>query len=216
MGMPVAPPIPLDGSTLFDPWRIRAALAAGGVPAPPPRRGPTRSEMLLWEALRDRPPGWVREHATGPYRLDFFCPTARLAVEVDGGSHYGRVAGERDELRDRWHERRGIGTFRVSARHVEGHLEEVLQWIERAIEVRAAPAAPDEPAADIAGQAREAARPRQASVPAHIDATGPAESDVSDDLRECERELEAAALVACRTVLPDLPLTRRILRLLVP
>ncbi|MGB8651969.1 MAG: DUF559 domain-containing protein [Mycobacteriales bacterium] len=101
---------PLTGSPLLDPWRIRLRLERRGeLQAPPPRR-PTASEVRLWEALDALEVGWCREYATGPYRLDFYLPSSALAVEVDGPSHWGRQAAERDQLRDQWHQLRGIRT----------------------------------------------------------------------------------------------------------
>jgi very-short-patch-repair endonuclease len=47
-------------------------------------------EVMLWKGLRGRQPGkpvFRRQHPLGPYVLDFFCPSARLCVEIDGGSH---------------------------------------------------------------------------------------------------------------------------------
>lgn len=126
--MTTAPDLPpLTGSALLDPWRIRRRLELAGELAPPPRRsGETASERVLWQLLVDEPPGWLREYATGPYRLDFFCPLARLAVEVDGGSHAGVAAGRRDALRDAWHAARGITTKRFSATEVEREPDWVL------------------------------------------------------------------------------------------
>ena len=104
----------------------RSAELASGAGEP----GSTRSEWLLWGALRRRPPGWLAEVPTGRYRLDFFCPDAMLAVEVDGGSHYGRERAGYDERRDLWHLDEGIESLRVSAREVERDLPGVLSIID--------------------------------------------------------------------------------------
>lgn len=106
--------------------RARAASGAG-------LTGRTRSERILWEQLRGREPGWLAEVPTGQYRLDFFCPDLRLAVEVDGTSHRGERARKYDERRDHWHLQHGIRTVRVSAREVEQDLAFVLQHIDAAV-----------------------------------------------------------------------------------
>lgn len=75
---------PLTGHPDLDPWRIRHRLDLAGELRPPPQKGqqgPTLSERLLWAALEPEPEGWYREYVTGPYRVDFYCPLARLAVE---------------------------------------------------------------------------------------------------------------------------------------
>ena len=59
------------------------------------RKHPTRSEALLWSALRRRQlgPRFRRQHpfAVG-FIVDFYCPSYRLVVELDGSVHHGREA----------------------------------------------------------------------------------------------------------------------------
>jgi very-short-patch-repair endonuclease len=55
------------------------------------RRNATDAERALWRLLRSHQlEGYKfrRQHSVGPYILDFYCPAARLAVEVDGSQHY--------------------------------------------------------------------------------------------------------------------------------
>jgi very-short-patch-repair endonuclease len=59
------------------------------------RREMSLPEVLLWRVLRARPQGikFRRQHASGPYILDFYCSDARLAVEIDGHAHeHGKPA----------------------------------------------------------------------------------------------------------------------------
>jgi len=53
------------------------------------RRKPTRSEALLWAQLRGNKLGvhFRRQHPLWPYVVDFFAPTVKLVVEVDGSAH---------------------------------------------------------------------------------------------------------------------------------
>lgn len=54
------------------------------------RRDQMEEEKQLWHALwAGRFAGFKfrRQHPSGIYYLDFFCPTARLAVELDGFHH---------------------------------------------------------------------------------------------------------------------------------
>lgn len=54
------------------------------------RREPTAAEAKLWSVLRDaRYRGFKlrRQHAIGPYVVDFACVSLRLVLEVDGASH---------------------------------------------------------------------------------------------------------------------------------
>ena len=56
-----------------------------------------------------------RQHPIGPYILDFYCPSVRLAVEVDGYSHVVGDAPAYDARRDAWLREQGIDTLRITA-----------------------------------------------------------------------------------------------------
>ncbi len=75
-------------------------------------------ELMLWNAIRRGQLDGLkfrRQHPVGPFVLDFFCASARLAVEVDGGQHYTEDRPEKDASRDRWLARHGIMTLRIPA-----------------------------------------------------------------------------------------------------
>src|SRR2546429_6345654 len=66
------------------------------------RREQTDEEKALWRALKaGRFAGFKfrRQHPKGKYWLDFFCPMARLAVELDGFQHGLPDHLQRDEER---------------------------------------------------------------------------------------------------------------------
>ncbi|RYZ04842.1 MAG: DUF559 domain-containing protein [Myxococcales bacterium] len=80
------------------------------------RHSPTASEEALWQALRGRALGvaFKREVPLGDrYIADFFAPSVRLVVDVDGGAHRGR--GSADRRRDEWLSRRSYRVVRVEA-----------------------------------------------------------------------------------------------------
>ncbi len=75
-------------------------------------------EVKLWNAIRRGQLDGLkfrRQHPIGPYVLDFFCASARLAVEVDGQTHYSDDQLEKDTARDRWLARQGVMTLRIPA-----------------------------------------------------------------------------------------------------
>ena len=54
------------------------------------RANPTSPEERLWRVLRGRryrEAKFRRQHAIGPYVVDFACVSLRLVLEVDGPSH---------------------------------------------------------------------------------------------------------------------------------
>jgi very-short-patch-repair endonuclease len=94
-------------------------------------------EVLLWQQLRKKADGvqFRRQHAAGPYVLDFFCATANLAIEVDGEAHNRGDRPEQDTARDEWLRDRGITVMRISAIDVLKNLDGVLQFIAASIHV---------------------------------------------------------------------------------
>ncbi|MCY7281735.1 MAG: DUF559 domain-containing protein [Sphingomonas bacterium] len=95
------------------------------------RRAMSLPEVLLWQVLRTRPGGlkFRRQHASGPYILDFFCSDARLAIEIDGEAHSRGDRPERDAVRDAYFAQVGIGTMRVAARDVLSDVGAVVMFI---------------------------------------------------------------------------------------
>ncbi len=59
------------------------------------RRHPTEAETKVWAQLRLINGGlegavWRRQVCVNRYILDFACPEVKLALEVDGSSHYNK------------------------------------------------------------------------------------------------------------------------------
>jgi very-short-patch-repair endonuclease len=82
------------------------------------RRPMTPQELGLWLRVKNRQLGgfkFRRQHPVGPYILDFYCPEARLAVEIDGQSHWSPEQEAHDARRDAWFQEMGIETLRLSA-----------------------------------------------------------------------------------------------------
>jgi very-short-patch-repair endonuclease len=79
------------------------------------RGNPTQAEESVWKLLRKKQTGHLfkRQVPVGKYVLDFYCPQASLAVEVDGGHHANQL--EYDAERDKWLKERGIGILRIPA-----------------------------------------------------------------------------------------------------
>lgn len=54
------------------------------------RSNPTKAEAHLWKFLRKKQLGgyrFRRQHVIDAFIVDFYCPQARLAIEVDGPIH---------------------------------------------------------------------------------------------------------------------------------
>jgi very-short-patch-repair endonuclease len=89
------------------------------------RRALTEPEAMLWSRLkgrgRDRPV-FRRQYAFGTIIFDFYCVPAKLAVEIDGSTHWGEEERAKDEARDIWAMRQGIAVLRIDAGEVYRNL----------------------------------------------------------------------------------------------
>jgi crossover junction endodeoxyribonuclease RuvC len=99
----------------------------------------TDVEQRLWQALREAKVfGKVRrQHPIGDYIVDFAIPSAKLAIELDGGQHIERA--EADKRRTADIEQHGYRIIRFWNHEVLENLDGVLESI------RAAVAAPTSP-----------------------------------------------------------------------
>lgn len=100
------------------------------------RHAGSDAEARLWSRLRDRRlQGWKfrRQHPLGPFILDFYCPDARLAVELDGGGHALDAQAAYDAERTRNLGRCGIRILRFWNHVVLRDTDEVLEQILKAL-----------------------------------------------------------------------------------
>ena len=83
----------------------------------------------MWACLRGRQvDGWKfrRQHPIGPYFVDFYCPAARLIVEVIGPAHDHDAHWAYDQLRYAWLEAHGYRVVRVRVQDVDVDMGEVM------------------------------------------------------------------------------------------
>ena len=105
------------------------------------RKLQTKSEKLLWQALRNRKLDglkFLRQHLIGHSIVDFYCHENRLVIEIDGSIHLNTDVKDRDKIRQKMIEDYGIRFFRCTANEVESNLEGVLAGIMKTV----APTAP--------------------------------------------------------------------------
>ena len=99
------------------------------------RKEPTKSEAILWQALRGKQLDGVkfrRQQPIGYFVVDFYNSVYRLVVEVDGLIHDNQV--EADRARQDILEFVGLNVLRIKAETVEKSLPIALNEIRAKIE----------------------------------------------------------------------------------
>jgi very-short-patch-repair endonuclease len=100
------------------------------------RKTMTPAEVKLWQRIRHQQLGgykFRRQYSVGPYILDFHCVEAKLAIEVDGESHYLSGASERDRSRQDFIEKFSIRFLRFTNVDIHENLDGVIELILRAL-----------------------------------------------------------------------------------
>ena len=101
------------------------------------RREATREEQRLWyEFLSTYPVRFRRQVVIGNYIVDFYCSTARLAIELDGGQHYEGPGINRDDERTHWLNNQGIHVLRFLNSDIRNNLPDVCSTIDTLVKER--------------------------------------------------------------------------------
>jgi len=96
------------------------------------RKNMPPAETILWSQLRGkRLEGckFRRQYSIGPYIVDFYSPQLRLAIEIDGESHFVDGALERDQVWQGFIESAGVTVLRFTNRDVYDRLDGVVEKI---------------------------------------------------------------------------------------
>jgi len=100
------------------------------------RNNLTPAEAALWTLLKNKQVlglRFRRQFSVNNYILDFFCPKAKLAIELDGEVHNSAEAQERDLKRDDFLGNLDIKVLRVENKLVFENTTQVVSAIETAL-----------------------------------------------------------------------------------
>ena len=101
------------------------------------RSSMTDAEIALWAKLRRRQLNhhqFRRQKSIGNFIVDFYCPSANLVIEIDGGQHYTEKGQTSDAKRDAYLRTLGLRVLRFSNVDVLRNLESVIAEIIRYLE----------------------------------------------------------------------------------
>ncbi|MGD0650032.1 MAG: endonuclease domain-containing protein [Verrucomicrobiia bacterium] len=96
------------------------------------RKTPTWAERVLWRNLRNRSFAqfkFRRQHPVGPYVVDFYRASRKLAVELDGDVHGVPDHRSHDIERDAYLAKQGIQVLRFWNVEVQENLDGLLDVI---------------------------------------------------------------------------------------
>ena len=103
------------------------------------RSSMTDAERALWGKLRRKQLlnlQFYRQKPLGQFIVDFYCPSARLVIEIDGGQHYFPQGLESDSRRDSYLNEMGLRVLRFSNHDVLANIEGVIAQIAQHLDVK--------------------------------------------------------------------------------
>lgn len=97
----------------------------------------TPMEKKLWYSfLRTYPVKMYKQRPIRTFVADFYCPLARLVIELDGSQHYTEQGKAYDEERSAILHGYGLKVLRFSNRDVNNHFDAVCETIDREVQIR--------------------------------------------------------------------------------
>ncbi|MCL2815537.1 MAG: endonuclease domain-containing protein [Oscillospiraceae bacterium] len=95
------------------------------------RNNATKQENHLWyDFLKKCPVQFYRQRIIGNYIVDFYCPKAKLVIELDGSQHYEKETAEYDRVRTEYLNALGLRVIRFTNRDIDGNFNGVCQIVE--------------------------------------------------------------------------------------
>ena len=96
------------------------------------RNNMTDAEQLLWQRVRRKQILGLQFYRQKPilnFIVDFYCPSANLVIEGDGGQHYTAEGLEADRARDQALAQLGLNVLRFDNRQILTETDAVVDQI---------------------------------------------------------------------------------------
>lgn len=94
------------------------------------RNNPTQAETFLWGYLKHsqlEDKKFRRQASIGSYIVDFYCPSEKLVVELDGEVHFDEEAQKYDAERTKYLESLGLKVIRFENQEAIYNLDKTLK-----------------------------------------------------------------------------------------
>ena len=99
----------------------------------------TDAEIVLWARLRRKQIlglQFYRQKPLGSFIVDFYCSSASLVIELDGGQHYNEEGKASDAMRDEALRNMGLFVMRFSNLDVLKNMDGVMTTIYEYLETK--------------------------------------------------------------------------------
>ena len=96
------------------------------------RNSSTSAEAVLWTHLQKsqlQNRKFRRQHSIGSFIADFYCPSEKLVVELDGEDHFWDAGIEKDRVKENYLKSKGIKMIRFENKWVYEDIAWVLEKI---------------------------------------------------------------------------------------
>ena len=101
------------------------------------RREMTPQERKLWYLfLRKYPVKFYKQRIIASFIADFYCPKARLVIELDGSQHYQKPGIAYDSERTAALERYGLKVLRFSNADIDRQFPAVCEQVDQIVKER--------------------------------------------------------------------------------
>lgn len=97
----------------------------------------TFAEIILWGYLKNKQLSGLkfrRQQGIGKYIVDFYCPSNKLAIELDGDIHFEKEVLKIDLLKAKYLKETGIKLIRFYNIDILNNIEYVLEKIKSVIQ----------------------------------------------------------------------------------
>jgi very-short-patch-repair endonuclease len=101
------------------------------------RKQMTDAERALWQRVRRKQIHGLQFYRQKPlhsFIVDFYCPAAKLVIELDGSQHFEPEHQARDRQRDAQLSASGLRVLRFDNRQVLREMDAVLEVVRREVE----------------------------------------------------------------------------------
>jgi very-short-patch-repair endonuclease len=98
------------------------------------RNNMAQPEVILWSKLKGKQLDgfkFRRQYGIENFVIDFYCPQVKLAIEIDGDSHFSENSQEKDKWRQKIIEKYGINFLRFTNIEINENLTGVLDEIRK-------------------------------------------------------------------------------------